>query len=109
MACSAGNLTDCSCDLQHEMQPSAIHQQGSASLYADSFSEDSWRWGGCSDNVDYGVWFATTFVDAGERVRLESFPENQFEDTKIVSDDVRALVNLHNNEVGRKVSVFNYG
>lgn len=70
-SCSAGNLTDCSCDMKLNGQ----------------VSEEGWKWGGCSDNVDYGVWFAQTFVDAVE------------------SDgaDVRSLVNLQNNQVGRQV------
>lgn len=47
-----------------------------------------WNWGGCSDNVQYGADFARTFVDARE---------------KIVRD-ARALMNLHNNGAGRRVS-----
>jgi len=103
LACSAGNLTDCSCNLQHQMQPAAIHQHGSSPLYADSFNEDSWRWGGCSDNVEYGIWFAATFVDAEEQAKIVSSLAVDMEDDRSVSDDVKALVNLHNNEVGRKV------
>ena len=96
-ACSTGNLTDCACDAQggsaggegtRGLPPSA---PGSPALIADS-----WQWGGCSDNVNYGVWFAETFVDAtDEAVRAaSSVGEKSY---------IRALVNLHNNEVGRKV------
>jgi len=76
-ACSAGNLTDCSCDSGRE----------------DDTAPDGWKWGGCSDNVRYGLWFSESFVDAPDRDRQR---RNGFR-------DVRALMNLHNNEVGRKV------
>ena len=75
-ACSAGNLTECSCD-------SSGHDGGAA--------PDGWKWGGCSDNVLYGLWFSESFVDAPDR------------DLQRQRGDVRALMNLHNNEVGRKV------
>jgi hypothetical protein len=51
-----------------------------------------WTWGGCSDDVDYGIWFAKTFVDAEEEMRY------------LASPDARTLMNLHNNAVGRQVS-----
>ena len=54
---------------------------------------EGWKWGGCSDNIDYGTWFARTFVDAPERIKHTT------------SKDIRSLMNLHNNEVGRKVNV----
>ena len=75
-ACSAGNLTDCSCDM---------------SRYGEADVE-GWKWGGCSDNVNYGLWFAKNFVDAPETMRHED------------SRNIRNLMNLHNNEVGRRVS-----
>lgn len=73
-ACSAGNLTYCSCDLSRQ---------------GESTSE-GWKWGGCSDNVRYGVIFARQFVDAPERTRK-----------KKKKSDVRAMMNLHNNQAGR--------
>ncbi|XP_013395208.1 protein Wnt-16 isoform X2 [Lingula anatina] len=76
-ACSAGNLTECSCDLRLQGQK----------------TEDGWTWGGCSDNVDYGVWFGKTFVDAPDTSSHKS------------GRNVRMLMNLHNNEVGRKAIV----
>ena len=71
------------------------------------FSEpDSWRWGGCSDNVQYGVWFAAMFVDAAERVKIDATQPQGVNDggSKSGTDAVKAVVNLHNNEVGRKVN-----
>ncbi|KAK7503459.1 hypothetical protein BaRGS_00005380, partial [Batillaria attramentaria] len=78
-ACSAGNLTECSCDM---------------SRYGEADVE-GWKWGGCSDNVNYGLWFAQNFVDAPETIRHEN------------SRNIRNLMNLHNNEVGRNAPYLN--
>lgn len=72
-SCSAGNLTDCSCDMNH---------------YGE-LDIEGWEWGGCSDNIHYGTWFCKMFVDAPD-VNAKR--------------DTRNLMNIHNNEVGRKVS-----
>lgn len=74
-ACSAGNLTDCSCDTSRQGQSTS----------------EGWKWGGCSDNVRYGMMFARQFVDAPERAERKR--------------DVRAMMNLHNNNAGRLVSM----
>jgi len=73
-ACSLGNLTECSCDMQ---------KQGLD-------TPEGWKWGGCSDNLRYGIQFARQFVDAPERA-IQKKQRN-----------VRNLMNLHNNEAGRK-------
>ncbi|PIK51464.1 hypothetical protein BSL78_11638 [Apostichopus japonicus] len=49
-------------------------------------SGDDWEWGGCSDNAVYGHRFARKFVDSGERGK-----------------DSRNLMNIHNNEAGRRM------
>ena len=76
--CSEGNLTDCTCDMS---------RQG-------SFTEDGWHWGGCSDNVAYGVQLGRKFVDAADHEKAGERPV----------DKVRSNMNIHNNEVGRLVS-----
>ena len=53
----------------------------------EGFSPNGWKWGGCSADVKYGLQFARVFVDARE-----------------IEEDSRALMNLHNNRAGRKVS-----
>ncbi|XP_036388518.1 protein Wnt-4a-like [Megalops cyprinoides] len=51
-------------------------------------SPEGFQWSGCSDNIAYGVAFSASFVDARERSK-GTFAG-------------RALMNLHNNEAGRK-------
>lgn len=77
-ACSAGLLDRCGCDRTIE-----------ASRGADGF-----QWADCSDNIAYGSAFSKSFVDARER-RAKG------------RDSARALMNLHNNNAGRKVSQYN--
>ena len=52
------------------------------------------QWSGCSDNVDFGVTFSRTFVDAQDRRKSRKKPKNPI-----------SLMNLHNNEAGRKVKI----
>ncbi|XP_043936200.1 protein Wnt-7a-like [Protopterus annectens] len=47
--------------------------------------DNGWRWGGCSADVRHGIMFSRDFVNARE-----------------VKRSARTLMNLHNNEVGRK-------
>lgn len=72
-ACSQGELDSCSCD------PT---KKGSSQDAKGSFD-----WGGCSDHVEHAMRFSQSFVDAKERKER----------------DARALMNLHNNQAGRKV------
>ncbi|XP_029948211.1 protein Wnt-4a isoform X1 [Salarias fasciatus] len=51
-------------------------------------SPEGYHWSGCSDNIAYGVAFSQSFVDVRERSKGQS--------------SSRALMNLHNNEAGRK-------
>ncbi|KAL4646369.1 protein Wnt-7a-like [Arapaima gigas] len=49
--------------------------------------EEGWRWGGCSADIRFGLDFSKVFVDARE-----------------IKKNPRALMNLHNNEAGRKIA-----
>ncbi|KAF5907626.1 ankyrin repeat, SAM and basic leucine zipper domain-containing protein 1 isoform X1, partial [Clarias magur] len=71
-ACSQGELDTCSCD---------PGKKGSSHDTKGPFD-----WGGCSDHVDHAIKFAQAFVDAKEKKER----------------DARALMNLHNNRVGRR-------
>lgn len=55
----------------------------------DSQPSPGFQWSGCSDNLSYGVAFSQTFADEPERAKGLSAG--------------RPLMNLHNNEAGRKV------
>lgn len=70
-ACSSGNLTACTCDRSSEGKS----------------TPQGWKWGGCSDDVQYGMDFARQFVDAPERA--------------LKAENSKKLMNLHNNEAGR--------
>ena len=50
-----------------------------------------WTWAGCSDDIDFGVKFSKSFVDARERGQRSTKP-------------YRVVMNLHNNAAGREVS-----
>lgn len=75
-ACSQGDLKTCNCD---------PHKRGRG-----KDAKGEYDWGGCSDNINYGIKFAKAFIDAKERTVR----------------DARALMNLHNNRCGRTVSYF---
>lgn len=82
-ACRDGQLSNCGC---------------SKAARPRNMQKD-WIWGGCGDNVEYGYRFAETFIDVREKET--SFPRSS-------RDQARKLMNLHNNEAGRRVSVFDF-
>ena len=55
--------------------------------YSFKIGYQSWKWGGCSDNVRFGEMVSRLVMD-----------------TLDGGADVKAQVNLHNNNVGRLVS-----
>ena len=55
--------------------------------YKNLIIAESFVWGGCSDDIKYGMKFAEEFVDATETDRY----------------DAKASMNRHNNRVGRRV------
>ena len=73
-ACALGVLRNCACS---NTQPAER-----------TYDSRGFDWGGCNDNIDYGLKYARTFIDSREK-----------------EQDVRAKVNLHNNFVGRQVSI----
>ncbi|XP_061061041.1 protein Wnt-5b [Eschrichtius robustus] len=76
-ACREGELSTCGCS--RAARPKDLPRD--------------WLWGGCGDNVDYGYRFAKEFVDARER-------EKNF--AKGSEEQGRVLMNLQNNEAGRR-------
>uniref|UniRef100_A0A915CFR4 Protein Wnt n=1 Tax=Parascaris univalens TaxID=6257 RepID=A0A915CFR4_PARUN len=87
--CSTGNLTECGCD----NQPSG--QRYTDMDHSVTNGREKFSWGGCSDNSKYGVHFAKQFLDR--------FEKEQYEKDR----DIRHLMNLHNNFVGREAIVQN--
>jgi len=58
--------------------------------------KSAWIWGGCGDNIEYGYKFAQNFIDIRER------ESNEIPGTL---DNARQLMNLHNNEAGRRAVI----
>ena len=56
------------------------------------FAEYGWKWGGCSDNFNFGSQVAKEFLDAMESGH----------------GDRISVANLHNNEAGRVVSILTF-
>lgn len=69
-ACADGSATICGCDTRHKGPPG-----------------EGWKWGGCSEDVDFGSMVSREFADAREN-----------------RPDARSAMNRHNNEAGRMVS-----
>ncbi|XP_049831696.1 protein Wnt-5b-like [Schistocerca gregaria] len=79
-ACHDGQLAACGCSRRG--RPRDLHA--------------SWLWGGCGDNLHYGYKFSTEFADANEREKPLK---------KGSREAARAVMNLHNNEAGRRAVV----
>lgn len=97
-ACSRGDLKGCNCNqkVQHLNQEV---QKGNNQNIGD------YEWGGCSDNVIFGHKLSKHFVDSKEHFSSPSrairVSNNEMENTYINKE--YRLMNLHNNEVGRRV------
>ncbi len=67
-ACSTSQLDRCTCDQSH--------------------GYESWKWGGCADNIKFGRKFTQKFIKA-----------------RRWNQDPKAVVDQHNSNVGIKVSI----
>ncbi|KAJ8387361.1 hypothetical protein AAFF_G00157380 [Aldrovandia affinis] len=74
-SCSAGNMTECSCD---------------TSLQGSGSPAEGWHWGGCSDDIKYGTWFSRKFIDHAVR------------NASAKGGDALLAMNQHNSEAGRQ-------
>ncbi|XP_012055652.1 PREDICTED: protein Wnt-10a [Atta cephalotes] len=72
-ACSMGRLLSCSCDPLHYMDNPPTTTR-----------DITFKWGGCSHNLEYGMEFSRQFLDTREK-----------------AGDIQSTVNLHNNQAGR--------
>lgn len=100
--CSRGELERCGCDRKvrgvspeggYYVHSSYKDEQKHVFLDQGMFST-GFQWSGCSDNLSYGVALSQTFVDEPERAKGTS--------------SGRPLMNIHNNEAGRKVSLSSF-
>lgn len=73
-ACTSGDLRLCSCG----PIPGEIPEPG-------------YRWGGCADNLHYGLLMGSKFSDAPMKMKKKS------------GSNANKLMHLHNSEVGRQV------
>uniref|UniRef100_UPI00398E4130 protein Wnt-11-like n=1 Tax=Pristiophorus japonicus TaxID=55135 RepID=UPI00398E4130 len=71
-ACTSGDLPGCSCG------PMASEAPG-----------PGFRWGGCNDNLNYGILLGSKFSDSPMKMKKSGSQANK-------------LMNLHNSEVGRQ-------
>lgn len=88
-ACASGALYHCTCASK-----------------PDEIPNNNFQWGGCPDNIRWGVYFAKRFIDNVEKnnanktaKKKRNNDENRLKKTEV------AVVNLHNNRVGRKVII----
>lgn len=79
-ACRDGHLSTCGCS--RARRPKDLNKE--------------WIWGGCGDNIEYGYKFTQGFVDVRER-------EKNFK--RGSTEQARQLMNLHNNEAGRRAVI----
>ncbi|XP_042370074.1 protein Wnt-16, partial [Plectropomus leopardus] len=79
-SCSHGNMTECGCD---------------ARLRGGGSPAEGWHWGGCSDHVQYGIWFSRKFID--HSVKNTS--------TATRGGYTLSTANQHNSEAGRQAIV----
>ena len=78
-ACKNGELYNCGCS--GKKRPRSLPRD--------------WLWQGCGDNTAYGYKFSVGFADAVEREKNHPRKSKEL---------ARMLMNLHNNEAGRRVS-----
>lgn len=93
-ACASGILYHCTCSSKPEEN-----------------SSGDFQWGGCGDNLRWGVYFAKRFIDNVEknnvnktRKRRDDFSGNDTTSRTFLPKRDVAAINLHNNRVGRRVS-----
>lgn len=68
-SCAEGSAAICGCSSRHQGSPG-----------------EGWKWGGCSEDIEFGGMVSREFADAREN-----------------RPDARSAMNRHNNEAGRQV------
>lgn len=83
-ACTMGELPDCSCD---KTTRRLVKKRTEESKDNSVGPDGEWEWGGCGDNINYGIRKSKDFMDT--RYKKMS--------------DMKTLVKLHNYAAGRLV------
>ena len=91
-ACSMGKLKSCGCDMSvlhgHHGHHGHKHGHPGHNQAGPTAVGQTFEWGGCSHNVDFGERYAKRFLDYKEEAR-----------------DIHSQINLHNNRAGRLVGL----
>lgn len=106
-ACSLGKLVSCGCgwkgsgeqdrlrakllQLQALSRGKSFPHSQSSPISGSGTSpgpQDTWEWGGCNHDMDFGEKFSRDFLDSREAPR-----------------DIQARMRIHNNRVGRQVGM----
>ena len=103
-SCRNGDLSTCGC---------------STSERPKNLNKD-YIWGGCGDNIEYGYKFVKQFIDLTEKAPMvnnnnndeseqsSNLFNNQRMNHGLRRMKARRLMNLHNNEAGRRVCLINF-
>ena len=99
-SCSRGDLKKCSCE--NSQQSKQINESNGGYFRLTKTNGQNYEWGGCSENVLFGYRLSKNFVDSKE---LQETRRTR-KDNSYTSKEIK-LMNLHNNEVGRRVILKN--
>ena len=88
-SCRLGHLAECACETRRKRTQPAR----------------GWEWGGCNDDINFGIQLSKMFVDAPEYSSRGGIVDRKMRSRKRAS---RYLMNLHNNEAGRLVGYYHY-
>lgn len=91
-ACTRGELRGCTCISRKLKYDRPIDTNNNERLKDDNMGK--YEWGGCSENVIFGYKLSKIFVDSKEK---------EDDNNGRISQVEGKLINLHNNEVGRRV------
>lgn len=89
-ACARGLVEDCGCGPTPRGAPNVVSRE------RINGQPQKFLWAGCSDNLRYGNSFGRRFVDLSDRHKDPRCPSSLWQQS-------RALMNLHNNRVGRRL------